>query len=92
MSEWIWRGNFCKWELLVRDGMRIIHQGKNMMDQFRQIKKAFRERTDARNFPKFDDEKAESAKIFQKVYYKAKNDEVYQKLMKEHKEKYESGD
>ena len=40
----------------------------------------------------FDAEKAESAKIFQKVYYKAKKDETYQKLMKEHKEKYESGD
>lgn len=39
-----------------------------------------------------DAEKAESAKIFQEVYYKAKNDETYQKLMKEHKEKYESGD
>jgi hypothetical protein len=40
----------------------------------------------------FDAEKAESARIFQEVYYKAKNDAVYQKLMKEHKEKYESGD
>ena len=40
----------------------------------------------------FDEEKAESARIFQEVYYKAKNDPVYQKLMKEHKEKYESGD
>lgn len=40
----------------------------------------------------FDAEKAESAKMFQAVYYKAKNDETYQKLMKEHKEKYESGD
>ncbi|MEO6590551.1 MAG: DUF4385 domain-containing protein [Pyrinomonadaceae bacterium] len=38
-----------------------------------------------------DQEKAESAKIFQEVYYKAKNDAVYQKLMEEHKEKYESG-
>ena len=40
----------------------------------------------------FDAEKAESARIFQEVYYKAKNDPVYQKLMKEHKEKYENGD
>lgn len=40
----------------------------------------------------FDAEKAESAKIFQEKYYLAKNDETYQKLMKEHKEKYESGD
>ncbi len=39
-----------------------------------------------------DAEKAESAKIFQEIYYKAKNDEIYQNLMKEHKEKYESGD
>lgn len=39
-----------------------------------------------------DEEKAESAKIFQEKYYLAKNDEVYQKLMKEHKEKYENGD
>ena len=37
----------------------------------------------------FDAEKAESAKIFQEVYYKAKNDKTYQKLMKEHREKYE---
>lgn len=41
---------------------------------------------------KEDEEKAESAKIFQEVYYKAKNDEVYQQLMKEHQEKYENGD
>lgn len=41
---------------------------------------------------KQDEEKAESARIFQEVYYKAKGDEVYQKLMKEHKEKYENGD
>lgn len=40
----------------------------------------------------FDAEKAESARIFQEFYYKAKTDEVYQELMKEHKEKYESGD
>lgn len=39
-----------------------------------------------------DPEKAESAKIFQEKYYLAKNDEVYQRLMKEHKEKYEDGD
>ena len=37
-------------------------------------------------------EKAESARIFQEKYYLAKNDEVYQQLMKEHKEKYENGD
>lgn len=36
----------------------------------------------------FDAEKAESAKIFSEKYYLAKDDEVYQKLMKEHKEKY----
>ena len=36
-----------------------------------------------------DEEKAESARIFSEKYYLAKNDEVYQKLMKEHKEKYE---
>jgi hypothetical protein len=40
----------------------------------------------------FDPEKAESAKIFQEKYYLAKNDEVYQKLKKEHQEKYENGD
>lgn len=37
----------------------------------------------------FDAEKAESAKIFAEKYYLAKSDEVYQKLMAEHKEKYE---
>lgn len=37
----------------------------------------------------FDAEKAESAKIFAEKYYLAKNDEVYQKLLQEHKEKYE---
>ena len=36
-----------------------------------------------------DKVKAESAKIFSEKYYLAKNDEVYQALMKEHKEKYE---
>lgn len=36
-----------------------------------------------------DKEKAESAKIFSEKYYLAKNDEIYQALMKEHKEKYE---
>ncbi len=41
---------------------------------------------------KEDEEKAESARIFSEKYYLAKNDEVYQKLMKEHKEKYESED
>ena len=39
-----------------------------------------------------DEEKAESAKVFQEVYYQAKNDEVYQKLLKQHKEKYKDGD
>ena len=39
----------------------------------------------------FDAEKAESARIFSEKYYLAKNDEVYQKLMREHKEKYENG-
>ncbi len=39
---------------------------------------------------KIDEEKAESARIFSEKYYLAKTDEVYQKLMKEHKEKYES--
>ena len=37
-----------------------------------------------------DKVKAESAKIFSEKYYLAKNDEVYQALMKEHKEKYEA--
>ena len=40
----------------------------------------------------FDAEKAESARVFQEVYYKAKNDADYQAFMKAHKEKYESGD
>jgi len=39
---------------------------------------------------KVDEEKAESAKIFSEKYYLAKNDEVYQALMKAHREKYES--
>ncbi len=37
-----------------------------------------------------DEEKAESARIFQEQYYLAKNDATYQKMLKEHKEKYES--
>ena len=42
-----------------------------------------------KELPKVEDEvKAESAKVFQEVYYKAKNDEVYQTMLKEHKEKY----
>ena len=41
---------------------------------------------------KIDEEKAESARIFSEKYYLAKNDEVYQKMMKEHKEKYEKKD
>jgi hypothetical protein len=36
-----------------------------------------------------DEEKAESARIFSEKYYLAKNDEVYQRMMKEHKEKCE---
>lgn len=39
-----------------------------------------------------DKEKDESARIFSEKYYLAKNDEVYQQLMKEHKDKYENGD
>lgn len=38
---------------------------------------------------KVDEEKAESARIFSEKYYLAKNDEVYQRMLKEHKEKYE---
>ena len=41
---------------------------------------------------KIDEEKAESARIFSEKYYLAKNDEVYQQLMKEHKVKYEKED
>jgi hypothetical protein len=41
---------------------------------------------------KIDEEKAESARIFSEKYYLAKNDEVYQRMMKEHKEKYEKID
>ncbi len=41
---------------------------------------------------KVDEEKAESARIFSEKYYLAKTDEVYQALMKEHKEKYEHAD
>ncbi len=36
-----------------------------------------------------DQVKAESAKIFSEKYYLAKNDEIYQKMLKEHREKYE---
>lgn len=36
-----------------------------------------------------DEEKAESARIFSEKYYLAKNDATYQKMMEEHKEKYE---
>jgi hypothetical protein len=39
-----------------------------------------------------DKVKAQSARIFSEKYYLAKNDEVYQALMKEHREKYENGD
>ena len=41
---------------------------------------------------KIDEEKAESARIFSEKYYLAKNDAVYQQLMKEHKRKYEQAD
>lgn len=40
----------------------------------------------------FDAEKAESARIFSEKYYPAKNDEVYQQMMREHIEKYENGE
>ena len=40
----------------------------------------------------FDEEKAESARIFSEKYYLAKNDKVYQKMMREHQEKYEDGE
>jgi hypothetical protein len=40
----------------------------------------------------FDAEKAESARIFSEKYYLAKNDEVYQALMKEHRERHEDVD
>ena len=39
---------------------------------------------------KIDEEKAESARICSEKYYLAKNDEVYQQMMKEHKAKYET--
>ncbi len=39
-----------------------------------------------------DKVKAESAVIFSEKYYLAKNDEVYQTLMKRHKENYETKD
>ncbi len=81
-SEWIWRGSFCRWESRGRVVTPIIRAAEN-------IKK---ER--AKLFPlnEIDEEKAESARIFSEKYYLAKNDEVYQQLMKEHKEKYESED
>ena len=37
-----------------------------------------------------DKVKAESAKVFSEKYYLAKNDEIYQAMMREHKEKYET--
>lgn len=40
----------------------------------------------------FDAQKAESARIFQEKYYLVKNDAVYQKLKREHQEKYENGE
>jgi hypothetical protein len=40
----------------------------------------------------FDAEKAESARIFSEKYHLAKTDEVYQKLMRQHREKYEDGE
>lgn len=43
-----------------------------------------------KELPKEEDPiKAESARVFQKLYYKAKNDKVYQQLLIEHKEKYQ---
>lgn len=39
-----------------------------------------------------DEVKAESAMIFSEKYYLAKDDPVYQKLKREHKEKHESGE
>ncbi len=39
-----------------------------------------------------DQEKAESARIFLEKYYLAKSDADYQRLMKEHKARYENGD
>jgi hypothetical protein len=39
-----------------------------------------------------DTEKAESARFFSEKYYLAKNDEIYQKLMQEHRKKYEMED
>lgn len=39
-----------------------------------------------------DEEKAESARIFQAKYYLVKRDEVYRAMLKRHKEKYENGD
>lgn len=48
---------------------------------------------DRAELPKgFDREKAESARIFSEKYYLAKNDEIYQQLMREHREKYENGE
>ena len=41
---------------------------------------------------KIEEEKAENARIFSEKYYLAKTDEVYQALMKEHKEKYDRED
>ena len=38
-----------------------------------------------------DKEKAESAVIFSEKYYLAKNDSVYQQMLKNHKETYENG-
>ena len=38
-----------------------------------------------------DAEKAESARIFAEKYYLAKDDEIYQKMKREHLEKYENG-
>lgn len=46
-----------------------------------------------KELPKDEDlVKAESAKVFQKYYYKAKDDEFYQELLKAHKAKYKNGD
>lgn len=40
----------------------------------------------------FDAEKAESARVFSEKYYLAKDDEVYRKLLGEHRAKYEDGE
>jgi hypothetical protein len=53
----------------------------------RKYKKGTREIIPIEGEDKF---KAESARIFSEKYYLAKNDEVYQAMLKEHNEKYET--